>query len=656
MLHNHNFKKPANVLEALVLLGELSDDVLKAGSKGDEEKTRLLIDSIRPLKAFLRNHKYFSDRKKLISDLALNESNKGVISEALHKIKNADDFVNAWKDRVLSLNLPQHYFTQPEFLDMFIDASFPITWDWETDICVILNCLNNADFIEKIIERGQMRIILFEPDASIKKKLKKKYVNKKEETKHDLFICDEFEQIISVIPFKYSIKPPLAARVINLNPTNELEEEEFVAELSDVTLEAVFKALSFNNTLDKFNYLWVENGVQNFGRMSKFHNISKVKGTFKNIPAIIVSPGPSLDKNIDQLNALKGKMLIISTAHAVESLHKKGIIPDIIMHIDPSPVGFPYLEDLDLSKSELLINAATVDPRFFKLKTKSKIWLAGQPSADSWILDVMGVKDAVSYGSSVSVVGAMVARKLGCSSIILVGTDLSFTKDKHYSDGSKPDPDATYHKVDPVIGVVPGYYGGEVQTKPDYKMYLDQFKQLTIMWKDDLVEGKVSLFNCTEGGAFIEGFEHEPLKHVTCKLLDDQKDPNIEEKFVKLRNKKVNIDLTAMQKKLAIMNSQLIAVNKLLKTSIIYTDDKNITKYNAKIMSKKQKKLSIMLKESFFIKMAIQTKLAKAYASDAFLNSLEGQIKKLNLMYRECYDVTKVLAFEIQKTLKQIQS
>ena len=29
MLHNHNFKKPATVVEALVLLGELSDDVLK---------------------------------------------------------------------------------------------------------------------------------------------------------------------------------------------------------------------------------------------------------------------------------------------------------------------------------------------------------------------------------------------------------------------------------------------------------------------------------------------------------------------------------------------------------------------------------------------------------------------------------------------------
>jgi len=325
------------------------------------------------------------------------------------------------------------------------------------------------------------------------------------------------------------------------------------------------------------------------------------------------------------------------------------------MHIDPSPVGFQYLEDLDLSETELMINAATVDPRFFNLNTKSKVWLAGQPSADSWILDVMGLKDAVSYGSSVSVVGTMIARELGCSSIILVGTDLSFTEDKHYSEGSKPDPDAKYHKVDPVIGVVPGYYGGEVQTKPDYKMYLDQLRQLTIMWKEDIEAGKVSIFNCTEGGAYIDGFEHEPLRDVTKKLLEGTKDPNIEDKFKKLRNKKVSIDLPKMKKKLATMNSQLIDVNKLLKSSITYTDNRNIKKYNAKVMSKKQRQLSILLKESFFIKMAIQTKLSNAYASDAFLNSLEGQIKKLNLMYRECYDVTKVLAFEIQKTLKEIQ-
>ena len=133
-------------------------------------------------------------------------------------------------------------------------------------------------------------------------------------------------------------------------------------------------------------------------------------------------------------------------------------------------------------------------------------------------------------------------------------------------------------------------------------------------------------------------------------------DANIEGKFKKLRNKKVGTDLPKMKKKLVAMNSQLIDVNKLLKSSITYTDNKNIHKYNAKVMAKKQRQLSILLKESFFIKMAIQTKLSNAYASDAFLNSLEGQIKKLNLMYRECYDVTKVLAFEIQKTLKEIQS
>ena len=659
MLHNHNFKKPATLIDALVLMGELSDDILKAGAKGDEEKTRLLVDSIRPLKAFLRNHKYFSNREKLVSDLAMNPGNKEIIGQSLAKIKQADEFVNTWKDRVFTLNLPQHFFVRPEFLDMFIDASFPITWDWETDICVVLNALKHEDFIKKIIARGQKRIILFDSDKKQQKKLMKKYFKmreKEERPKYDLYICQKFEQITSVIPWKYSIKPPLAARVINLDPKNDLEEEEFVQELSDVTLDSVFKALSFNNTIDRFNYLWVENGVKNFGEIARSHNITRLENMFSGIPAIIVSPGPSLDKNIDQILNLKGKFLIIATAHAVEALHKKNIIPDIIMHIDPSPVGFPYLSDLDLSGTEILVNAATVDNRFFGLNTKTKVWLAGQPSADQWLLEVMGIKDAISYGSSVSIVGIMCAKAFGCSSLILVGTDLSFTKEKHYAEGSKPDPDAKYHKVDPVIGTAPGYYGGEVTTKPDYKMYLDQFKALSTLWEYEIEEGKLKLFNCTEGGAYIEGYHHEPLEKVTKDIFTQGDLPSVEKVFRKIDKLKLKNDIPVMTKKLRIMRDQVVEVNKLLKNVINYTGTKNIKKYNSKIMGKKQKKLSVLLKRSFFIKMAIQTKLANAYQSDAFSSNLEGQVNKLNLMYRECYDVTKVLAFEMQKTLKNFQS
>ena len=63
---------------------------------------------------------------------------------------------------------------------------------------------------------------------------------------------------------------------------------------------------------------------------SEFHN------KFEGHSAIIVCPGPSLANNIEVLKKAKGKILIICVLHAFRALKKAGIVPDMIIHTDPS--------------------------------------------------------------------------------------------------------------------------------------------------------------------------------------------------------------------------------------------------------------------------------------------------------------------------------
>ena len=52
------------------------------------------------------------------------------------------------------------------------------------------------------------------------------------------------------------------------------------------------------------------------------------------IPAIVVSAGPSLNKNIVELRKAKNKAFIVAVDTAVKPLVKAGIIPDLYVVVD----------------------------------------------------------------------------------------------------------------------------------------------------------------------------------------------------------------------------------------------------------------------------------------------------------------------------------
>jgi len=65
---------------------------------------------------------------------------------------------------------------------------------------------------------------------------------------------------------------------------------------------------------------------------------------FKDVPIIIVSTGPSLDKNIDLLKEAKGRALIISAGSALRPLLMRNIKPDFFAIIDPQDITYNQIK------------------------------------------------------------------------------------------------------------------------------------------------------------------------------------------------------------------------------------------------------------------------------------------------------------------------
>ena len=233
------------------------------------------------------------------------------------------------------------------------------------------------------------------------------------------------------------------------------------------------------------------------------------------IPAIIVSAGPSLNKNIMELKRAKNKAFIVAVDTAVRPLVNAGIIPDMYVIVD----GLKPKELLDFEEAKKipLMPSISSTKEILEHHTGKKIfYFEGQQFI--WSMMMMnGIPfSTVACGGSVACSAFSLVYKLGFSRIILVGQDLALTGNKTHADGtfkSVMDEIDTSHCIK-----VPGNYEDVVPTRGDFKLYLD--------WFNYYIEGceGIHVMNATEGGAKIDNTEimslHDAITRECRKEVD----------------------------------------------------------------------------------------------------------------------------------------
>ena len=218
------------------------------------------------------------------------------------------------------------------------------------------------------------------------------------------------------------------------------------------------------------------------------------------IPAIIVSAGPSLNKNIHELKKAKNHAFIVAVDTAVRPLVNAGIIPDLYVIVD----GLKPFKLFDFEEAKRIPLMPSI--------TSAKDVLAHH-------------EGSVSCGGSVACSAFSLVYKLGFSRIILVGQDLALTGNRTHADGTfqdKMDEIDTSHSM-----MVEGNYEDKVPTRQDFKYYLDWFNYYI-----NGCEG-IHVMNATEGGAKIQGTEIITLAEAIER--ECHREVNLEECFSKLQ-------------------------------------------------------------------------------------------------------------------------
>lgn len=251
-----------------------------------------------------------------------------------------------------------------------------------------------------------------------------------------------------------------------------------------------------------FNRVVADNFYHNVNYIRTGYKASQLYGALpKDIPAIVVAAGPSLNKNIRELKRAKNRAFIIAVDTAIKPLLKEGIVPDMFAMLDgKKPL---HLVETEAARQIPLLALATGAREILDYHTGKKFFVS---EGYSYIAEMFSMNEKrlerLSYGGSVATLAFSLACNLDFPTVIMVGQDLAYTGNKSHADGTfqeKMEEKDTANYL-----MVPGNYEEKVPTMRNLDSYRRWFESFIAYWKES---HNVRFVNATEGGAKIEGTE-----------------------------------------------------------------------------------------------------------------------------------------------------
>lgn len=233
--------------------------------------------------------------------------------------------------------------------------------------------------------------------------------------------------------------------------------------------------------------------------------LQEMQRCWKGKPAVVVSAGPSLDKQIELLREAQNHCVIIANDVISNYLIESGIIPHVIAALDYSHVVYDKLEKAikALSACEckpVLAFGSKVYPKLI-YEWPGPLFPNQSDAVGPKACEILGL-NGLFVGSSVAHFCYSIAQAICPKEVIFVGQDLAYgeggrTHSGGFAEGSAP--------TDLQIEVTSWDGLGTVKTNRQWYGFLTIFEHA-------IASSPVPVYNCTEGGVRMNGAIHVPFK------------------------------------------------------------------------------------------------------------------------------------------------
>ncbi|ENO5529119.1 motility associated factor glycosyltransferase family protein [Campylobacter jejuni] len=249
--------------------------------------------------------------------------------------------------------------------------------------------------------------------------------------------------------------------------------------------------------------------------------LSKRKGISDT--AIIVSTGPSLTKQLPLLKKYASKATIFCADSSYPILAKHGIKPDYVLSLERIPLTSEFFNNDfgEFDKDILFVLKSYVHPhttKYLQKNNRNFILVSTYASFIQYLkLDYFGY---FNMGKSVANMSYLLTEYLNYKNIILIGQDLAYAKDgfSHTKDYKNLDKHEGHFQRDKGKFQCLAYGGnGKVESSEIWTMF-------RLIFENDINYFQkffnITTYNCTEGGARIEGTIEKPFLWACENLLD----------------------------------------------------------------------------------------------------------------------------------------
>lgn len=256
-------------------------------------------------------------------------------------------------------------------------------------------------------------------------------------------------------------------------------------------------------TIQNFASLWVSNFNANKSRIHNAHGVASLFEKFRNIPAVVVGAGPSLDKNIMWLGQAQGRAIIIAVDTIFASLIKAGITPTVVVTLDPQVEVARFFRDVDSSR-RLLVAPTIAHPESLD-QWKGDIVFYNKYAPDiPELVKIASINPGLGYlipGGSVLTIGLDLEYRMGANPVAFAGQDLSYRSEGAAYAGDTLYGDNDYQSLfgDRIEQMVSDtdIFGRTVRTQKSMFVTKQWMEWAFTSWKR---KNHADFYNLTEGG------------------------------------------------------------------------------------------------------------------------------------------------------------
>lgn len=240
-------------------------------------------------------------------------------------------------------------------------------------------------------------------------------------------------------------------------------------------------------------------------------SVASLKDCLKGKPAVIVSAGPSLDKNLCDLAPYADKVTIIAMGRTAKPLERYGIKPHFLVHNEPQPF-FSFIEDCDNLAETAFVLAGQAQGAYYRhAHAHTFVYHNVVNFTSRWLAERFPKLPIINLdtGGSVANEAFSLATLMACDPIVLIGQDLALKGGRYYGHGES-NKAFVHSSADNRLAA--GYFGETVQTVSTYASFAHWFADAAAKHKQEAPEAR--LYNATEGGILLPNFQNRSLRDI----------------------------------------------------------------------------------------------------------------------------------------------